>query len=250
MLRALYRVSTSVQHHFESPNGLPSPPPVSPRWLRVGSCAFAIFPSVDCWPWFVAAFERSFRSRSLCYSLGCIVRLLRLRPRSVWGWGGGREGGGRGGRAAHSAEKESASWLFLFVFVLHFFLLSEFFSLLVFVSSFVFLPAVARALPPIPRPPPPRPPRPPDRPPPQAHTHMYRAKSSLFRDCSPFLLHWGGEGEPGLPSPPPTAPRPDILCILFCMIGGVWMIWCHTRRGRLHQKNFLSSRGICTVLVR
>ena len=47
------------------------------------------------------------------------------------GVGGGREGGGRGGRAAHSAEKESASWLFLFVFVLHFFLLSEFFSLLV-----------------------------------------------------------------------------------------------------------------------
>ena len=124
--------------------------------------------------------------------------------------GGGREGGGRGGRTAHSAEKESASWLFLFVFVLHFFLLSEFFSLLVLCQVlFSFLP-LRVPFPPshVPPPPPTQATRPPS--PPGAHTYA-PCQIIFIPRLFTFPPSMGGVGEPGLPSPPPPPPPGQIF---------------------------------------
>jgi hypothetical protein len=137
------------------------------------------------------------------------------------GVGGGREGGGRGGRAAHSAEKESASWLFLFVFVLHFFLLSEFFSLLILCQIFISFLPLRVPFPPSHVPPPPAHPGHQTALPPR-RTHICTVPNRLYSEIVHlFSSNGGGRGSPASPPPPPTAPRPDILCILFCRIGGV-----------------------------
>ena len=205
MLRALYRVSTGIQPSLRIPKWSPLPSPVSPRWLRVGSCTFAIFPSVDCWPWFVAAFERLFRSRSLCYSLGCIMRLLGLRPRSVWGWGGaGREGGG--GEGPHTQQKRSqlAGSFFLFLFYIFSFCQSSF--PFWFCVRF-FFPSCRCACPsPHPTSPPPAHPGhltalPPRR------THICTVPNRLYSEIVHlFSSNGGGRGSPASP-PPPHRPQ-------------------------------------------
>ncbi len=59
----------------------------------------------------------------------------------------------------------------------------------------------------------------------------------------------GGEGEPGLPSPPPPPPgHISLHTILYDWRCRDAFDAIHEEGGCL-KKNFLSSRGICTVLV-